>query len=577
MSPAYGSIRLGLFFVGNCSQHELTLNGTLVTANQTISVANINSGLLVFTPTANANGINDAPVLTPYSPTLPLTENAGAYTALISTLIGSGVTDADSGAVQGIAIRALTLAGGTLEYSIDGTNWITASGLSTTNALLLRSTDQMRFTPSTANGGTTFINYNAWDQTSGSAGGFANVTSTGGITAFSSASDTITVNVTSVNDAPVMDNSGNMSFTAITEDQTSNSDQTVASVIASAGGDRITDVDTSAVEGIAITATTNGTGTWQYSIDSGSSWTSVGTVSSTSALLLRSTDLLRFKPDTLNGTTGDVSFCAWDQTTGTAGNKATTASSGGTTAFSTATEVASITVSSVNDAPIGVFDTATAVEAGGTTNGTAGTNPTGNVLTNDTDVDSGDTKAVSGVAAGVVGYASGSVATGVTGSFGSINIAANGAYTYTVDNSNTTVQALRTNGQTITDVFTYTMSDTGGLTGTTQITITIQGANDAPTAVVDSATAIEAGGLANVLECGCSQLDNTAGLRNGQWPKAFHQLTKVHAVDKLHNEIGQAVLLPSFEYLNDVLVIELSKQSHLSRKTRNGLRRSHPF
>ena len=77
-----------------------------------------------------------------------------------------------------------------------------------------------------------------------------------------------------------MDNSGNMSFTAITEDQTSNSDQTVASVIASAGGDRITDVDTSAVEGIAITATTNGTGTWQYSIDSGSSWTSVGTVSS---------------------------------------------------------------------------------------------------------------------------------------------------------------------------------------------------------------------------------------------------------------------------------------------------------
>ncbi len=103
--------------------------------------------------TINITAVNDAPVLTPYSPTLPLTENGGAFTATLSTLLGSSVADADSGAVEGIAIRALTLAGGTLEYSLDGTNWITVSGVSTTNALLLRSTDQMRFTPSTANGG----------------------------------------------------------------------------------------------------------------------------------------------------------------------------------------------------------------------------------------------------------------------------------------------------------------------------------------------------------------------------------------------------------------------------------------
>ena len=42
-------------------------------------------------------------------------------------------------------------------------------------------------------------------------------------------------------------------------------------------------------------------------------------------------------------------------------------------------------------------------------------------------------------------------------------------------------QALRNSGQTITDVFTYTITDTGGLTSTTQVTITIQGANDTPT------------------------------------------------------------------------------------------------
>ncbi|MFN9914691.1 MAG: cadherin repeat domain-containing protein, partial [Pirellulaceae bacterium] len=33
---------------------------------------------------------------------------------------------------------------------------------------------------------------------------------------------------------------------------------------------------------------------------------------------------------------------------------------------------------------------------------------------------------------------------------------------------------------TLTDTFTYTMRDTAGLTSTTQITITIQGANDNP-------------------------------------------------------------------------------------------------
>ncbi len=64
-----------------------------------------------------------------------------------------------------------------------------------------------------------------------------------------------------------------------------------------------------------------------------------------------------------------------------------------------------------------VADNANAVEAGGVSNGTAGTNPTGNVLTNDTDPDSsgnGETKTVSGVVAGTAGSAVGSVASIVT-------------------------------------------------------------------------------------------------------------------------------------------------------------------
>ncbi|MFN7627946.1 MAG: VCBS domain-containing protein, partial [Pirellula sp.] len=153
-------------------------------------------------------------------------------------------------------------------------------------------------------------------------------------------------------------------------------------------------------------------------------------------------------------------------------------------------EVFAVTVTNVNESPTAVSDTATAVEAGGVVNGTAGTNPTGNVLTNDTDMDAGDTKTVVGVAAGTVGSASTNVGTSVTGTYGAITISAAGGYTYTVDNNNAAVQALRTTANTLNDVFTYTMSDAAGLTSTTQFTVTIQGANDTPTsALVNGAVA----------------------------------------------------------------------------------------
>ncbi len=194
--------------------------------------------------------------------------------------------------------------------------------------------------------------------------------------------------MTSVNDAPVLDNTGNMTFTTITEDNTANAGQTVASLILSAGGDRITDVDTSAVEGIAITATTNGNGTWQYSTNSGGSWTAVGTVSGNSALLLRSTDMLRFVPNGQNATTGDITFRAWDQTSGTFGTKVDVSTNGGTTAFSTATEVASITVTAVNDT-IGALSDTNASANTVAENATIGT--TVGITASATDIDSGDT------------------------------------------------------------------------------------------------------------------------------------------------------------------------------------------
>lgn len=163
---------------------------------------------------------------------------------------------------------------------------------------------------------------------------------------------------------------------------------------------------------------------------------------------------------------------------------------GGLSALGTVT----INIQGRNDAPVAFNDSNTAVEAGGSSNGLSGVNPSGNVLSNDTDVDAnanGETKSVVGVAAGSQASVSGAVDSSVVGNYGSLMIAADGSYTYTVDNSNLNVQALYNTTNALNDIFTYTIQDTAGLAATATLTITIQGANDAPIAVDDNFSTFE--------------------------------------------------------------------------------------
>lgn len=193
--------------------------------------------------------------------------------------------------------------------------------------------------------GTVQVSWTFSDGNSGSQG-------SGGLGQANGSSD---VNISAVNDAPVLDNAGVPTMTSITEDDTGNSGDLVSDIIATgAGGDPISDADSGALEGIAIRGfITPGAGTWQFSTDSGSNWFDVGTVSDASALLLGSTDRLRYVPNPATGAdSSTLSWKAWDQTTGTAGNKVSVAASGGTTAFSSANEALDISVTAVNDAPI---------------------------------------------------------------------------------------------------------------------------------------------------------------------------------------------------------------------------------
>jgi VCBS repeat-containing protein len=99
---------------------------------------------------------------------------------------------------------------------------------------------------------------------------------------------------------------------------------------------------------------------------------------------------------------------------------------------------------------------------------------TGNVLTNDTDVDVGDTRSVTAVNGSAT-----NVGTAIHGTYGTLTLGANGQWTYSLDNADADTQALAQN-EPASDVFTYTVADAAGATSSTTLTINVTGTNDAP-------------------------------------------------------------------------------------------------
>ncbi len=173
-------------------------------------------------------------------------------------------------------------------------------------------------------------------------------------------SSTLTINIDNVNGAPVLDANASPFLVAITEDAVAPSGAVgtlVSSLVDLTGGggiNNVTDADGPGL-GIAITGTNSANGTWFYSTNGGTTWTAVGAVSNSSALLLEANGDTRlyFQPAAnFSGTVTDgITFRAWDETTGTAGTKVNTSTNGGSTAFSSATDTASVTVNAANDAP----------------------------------------------------------------------------------------------------------------------------------------------------------------------------------------------------------------------------------
>ena len=271
---------------------------------------------------------------------------------LVSAIVGDTITDPDPGALAGIAVIGATGGHGTWQYSANGgVTWIAFGAVSASQALLLPDTDRVRFVPAANFYGVVSLVYRAWDRTTGVAGGRANLSSSasvGGSTAFSTATATASLTVL-MNHAPTLNGNGT-ALTPVPE----GTQQPAGDLVSAIVGGTITDPDPGALAGIAVIGATGGGGTWQYSANGGVTWVAFGAVSASQALLLPGTDRVRFVPaGYFNGVVSLV-YRAWDRTTGVAGGRANLSSSasvGGSTAFSTATATASLTVTPVNHAP----------------------------------------------------------------------------------------------------------------------------------------------------------------------------------------------------------------------------------
>ncbi|MCB1733939.1 MAG: DUF4347 domain-containing protein [Gammaproteobacteria bacterium] len=291
-----------------------------------------------------------------------------------------------------------------------------------------------------------------------------------------------TVTVVAQNDSPTF--TGNGTLSAVNEETASPSGATVSSLM----GSLFSDVDGDSFAGIAITAdASNPTteGNWEYSADGGATWSDIGSVSTSAALLLNGTSdqtMLRFVPvANYAGTPGALTVFAVDNSSGT-----TFTTNGSRQTFNTDTD--NSVTSKVANAGVSLGTSITAVNDSPVI--TAGSVPTVSV-----GEDSSNVTATSlGLSSLTYGPGGGSDESGQTLTYKVTAIPSfvtlwltNGS---TQVNANDTISASDLQGlkyKTVADAngtgnITWTVVDTGGGldTRTENLSITVTATNDTP-------------------------------------------------------------------------------------------------
>lgn len=263
----------------------------------------------------------------------------------------AGVTDADRGALRGIAVTAAIntvngVTAGDWQFLRAGSPSWSYLFVPAGSARLIPSDARVRFVPNANFNGDVTLEFHAWDRTTGNPGEAISLAgNVGGDDALSIGKATATLSVTPVNDAPVLDNTVATWWPKVMEDGVP-PERRVSTLLWGA-----TDVDAGAQRGIAVTAAKNFWGTWEYKLNGSDTWQDMSHAAETSAVLLPEDALVRYVPNTNRGAT--LWFSAWDQTAGAAGGTMDlTGNKGGARSVSIGVDSVWLDVTPVNDAPV---------------------------------------------------------------------------------------------------------------------------------------------------------------------------------------------------------------------------------
>ena len=203
-----------------------------------------------------------------------------------------------------------------------------------------------------------------------------------------------------------------------------------------------------------------------------------------------------------------------------------------------------MTITGTNDAPVAVIDTNSVIERGDESLAAYGWKGVaeGNLLANDTDVDHGADLDVVSVG-GQFFNAFGEIV--ANGQYGVLHVnKESGKYEYVVNNLNSSVNGLDTN-ETLTETFTYVVTDEHGATSTSELQITIHGTNDTPTISVNTGNWFNANDAAS-----------EAGLPNGTDASSNSEIAKgtftIGDVDGLDDIKSISVAGTSFDVSNSM-------------------------
>lgn len=347
--PNYsGTVEGGLTFVAWDQTTAASGNPTSLNTGSTFS---LETTALVVTVTPE---VNHAPILDlfgePALPRIPFNATFGEG-ARVSDLLGSWVEDLD-GDVCGLALAQTDTTHGTWQFSLDdGLSWQPIGAVSFDDALLLGPDARIRFLPATGYSGVlqVAILYRAWDRTAGTEGARINAQIAGGETSLSVGIEPVPLTVLAAsNRAPTLTSPTQLFLPQVRENDPDPTGEFVGNLIQSVA----TDPEGTPC-GIAVYALTVNFGTWEYSLDLGTTWLPASPVSTSAARLLPPSARLRMIPAPgFQGTvTQGLEFRAWDRSSGRPGGTASLIPFGGGTAFSGRTGTLGITVAPLNHPP----------------------------------------------------------------------------------------------------------------------------------------------------------------------------------------------------------------------------------